>query len=85
MANQPQKSRRQLMRDIADLDARRQNQIRNQVGTINRVMQGGSYDDEMRVLHEDLAAVQHQLEEALLEIRRLRGDAPARAPYDLGN
>lgn len=44
-----------------DLDKRRQLQISNQIDTINRLLNGGTYDDEMRILHEKLAECQAKL------------------------
>jgi len=70
--------------EIAALDDRRQKQIRNQVASINRVMQGSSYDDEMAQLHAELADTQSRLEAALLELRQLKGQATPTA-YNLGS
>lgn len=47
--------------EVEALDQRRQHQIKNQVATIDRLLEGDStYDDEMRVLHEHLAAAQEE-------------------------
>lgn len=73
-----------MQEEIAELDQRRQNQIRNQVGTINRVMQGHSYDEEMERLHAELAETQRRLESALMEIRRLKRSGGTARLYDLG-
>jgi hypothetical protein len=45
-----------MLAQVAALDSRRQAQIANQVAAINRLLKGGTYDEEMRKLHE-LAAV----------------------------
>lgn len=73
-----------VFEEVAAVDDRRQRQIRNQVASINRVMQGSSYDDEMAKLHEELADTQARLEAALLEIRHLKGERGGIA-YNLGN
>lgn len=52
------KSTREVMREADALDSRRRHQIENQVGTINRLLAGGTYDEELRALHEELAASQ---------------------------
>lgn len=73
-----------VFEEVAAVDDRRQRQIRNQVASINRVMQGSSYDDEMAKLHAELADTQARLEAALLEIRHLKGEQGGVA-YNLGN
>lgn len=72
-----------MLREVGEVDQRRQNQIRNQVGTINRLMAGATYDDEMLRLNEELADTQARLEAALLEIRQLKGQSTPTA-YNLG-
>ena len=71
-----------LFEEVAAVDDRRQRQVRNQVASINRIMQGGTYDDEMAKLHEELADTQARLEAALLEIRALKGERTS--AYNLG-
>lgn len=68
------KANRQLLEQARALDLRRQAQIINQVDTINRLMQGGTYDEEMRALHEELASTQMELADARLELDKLRGN-----------
>lgn len=53
---------KKMMSDAAALDNRRQQQIRNQIESINRLMSGGTYDDEMARLHMMLAGAQHHIE-----------------------
>lgn len=53
---------KKMMADAAALDSRRQHQIRNQVEAINRLMAGGTYDEEMAKLHLMLAGAQHYVE-----------------------
>lgn len=77
-----EKVRAELLEKSGQLDSRRLTQIRNQVSTINRLMQGGSYDDEMRKLHEDLADTQVRLDDALAQIRGLQAQQPS--GYNLG-
>jgi hypothetical protein len=71
-----------LVQEVADVDDRRQRQIRNQVASINRIMAGASYDDEMAKLQEELADTQARLEAALMEIRQLKGHRTS--AYNLG-
>lgn len=74
------KATAELQAQAQELDNRRQMQIRNQVASLNRVMQGGSYDDEMATLHEELADTQVRLEDALQELRRIKESGE----YNLG-
>lgn len=61
------------VRQAADaFDNRRRLQITNQVATINRLMEGGTYETEMAHLHEELAETQARLVDAMLEANRLR-------------
>lgn len=71
-----------MVDEIAAVDDRRQRQIRNQVGTINRLMAGHTYESEMERLHTELAETQSRLEAALLEIRRMNGETTS--AYNLG-
>lgn len=48
---------RQVMEQAQKLDRRRQAQINNQIATINHLLQGSTYTEEMRVLHEGAAAL----------------------------
>lgn len=66
------KSARQTMRDADALDARRRHQIENQIGTINRLLNGGTYEGEIEELHENLAAAQQQRDAALEELAQLK-------------
>jgi hypothetical protein len=66
-------SARQTLRAAAELDARRQAQIANQIASINRLLSGEhGYTDEMSQLHQELADTQARLEEALTELARLK-------------
>lgn len=47
-----------LVRKTDQMVERFQNQIRNQVASINRIMAGGTYYDEMSMLQTELAASQ---------------------------
>ena len=59
MANRMDRRRKFTADQVGELDARRQHQITNQIGTINRLLEGdSSYDQEMKTLHEALATVQ---------------------------
>lgn len=64
---------------VNEIDRRRQLQIKNQIGIIDRLLEGdSSYDDEMRVLNETLATTQQDLEAALRRVAELeRGMAAA--------
>ena len=57
------KSARETIREAEALDARRRHQIDNQVSTINRLLAGGTYDQEIQALHEELAASQTEADE----------------------
>lgn len=60
------------------LDRRRMAQINNQIGTINRLLVDGTYDAEMKILHEGsaaLAAENAELREALLQFVRVANSA----------
>lgn len=59
MPNNPVKM---ALERASELDLRRQNQIRNQVASINRLMDGASYGDEMNRLHIMLATAQRHIE-----------------------
>lgn len=59
-------------------DLRRQRQIKNQVDTINRVMQGGTYTDEMRELHERLAAAEAEKERLEADLSALQAQLKAK-------
>lgn len=65
-------SARQTLRAAADLDARRQAQIDNQIASINRLLVNGSYDTEMDQLHRSLAEAHAELNEARAELARLK-------------
>lgn len=67
----------QMLDRAHDLDRRRQMQVQNQIGSINRLadaMTAGvrwTYDDEMRTLHEAFAALQVATSAALERVREL--------------
>lgn len=65
-------------RAAAAMDLRRQAQIQNQIGSINRLMRGGTYDDEMAALHQELAdhRVRAERAEAAVESIRNVGAVP---------
>lgn len=67
---------------VAEVDRRRQIQIQNQVGTINRLMTGATVDEELATLHEKLAEAETRLEAAQMELRALRGETTS--AYSLG-
>ena len=58
-------NRNETLKRAALIDQRRQAQLRNQVQTINRLLAGATYDEEMKTLHEQLAETQVRLQEAL--------------------
>lgn len=72
-----QNSVQKVVTEAAALDRRRQNQIANQIGAINRVLaawkanEAWQYDDEMQKLHEQLAAAQVRAEECVEALTRL--------------
>lgn len=61
-----------ILRRAEELDQRRQHQIQNQIGTINRLLAGATYEEEIQELHENLAAAQQQRDAALQELE-MRG------------
>lgn len=66
------KSTREISRVADELDARRRAQIANQIDSINRLLEDGSYDSEMAHLHEDLAherAKNEQLEADVVQLK----------------
>lgn len=71
-----------LMDEISELDLRRQQQIQNQVGTINRLMAGATPEEEILTLHEKLAEAETRLQASLAELRVLRGETTS--AYNLG-
>jgi len=58
----------------AQIDLRRQAQIRNQISIINRLADGEVFDDVVADLMEQLADTQVRLAEAEAEISRLQAD-----------
>lgn len=80
------KSKNEIVKTMLDeveaLDQRRQKQIKNQVGTINRLMSGATVEEELARLHDLLATAESRLEAAQMEIRALRGETTS--AYDLG-
>lgn len=61
------KIEREVRKELADqveaLDLRRRKQIDNQIATINRLLDGHTYDEELSTLHEQLAEAQAKVEE----------------------
>jgi len=69
------KATEELLQQAQDLDRRRQAQLDNQVRIINRLMEGGgTYDDVLQRLNEQLAATQVKLADAEAENARLRAE-----------
>ena len=66
------KSTREVIREAEALDARRRHQIENQIGTINRLLGGSTYEEEIQELHENLASAQQQRDAALEELEQLK-------------
>lgn len=62
----------QILEEAGRLDARRLAQINNQIGIINRLLEGHTYDDVMRELTVRLSDTEAALDEAKAEIERLR-------------
>lgn len=58
-----QARKRTIAQAAEDLDRRRRQQIQNQIAAINRLLIGGSYTEEMKRLHEQLADAQVRLDE----------------------
>lgn len=52
------RSNEEILSVAEDLDNRRRHQIENQIQSINRLMEGSRYDQEMKILHEQLAEAQ---------------------------
>lgn len=76
MAHETPAAAEELLRRADELDARRRHQIANQVSTINRLLNGGTYEEEIQALHEELAAAQAEaddLREKLEEAERRAG------------
>lgn len=63
----------EILRRAEEIDQRRQHQIENQIGTINRLLAGATYEEEIQELHENLASAQQQRDAALQELSLLRG------------
>lgn len=61
-----------IQNEAAALDARRQLQIRNQIETINRLIDDPSTSKEIETLNAALADAQTKAIDALLEAKRLR-------------
>lgn len=74
-----------LLGEVDALDQRRQKQIDNQRRSIDRLLSGATYDQEMETLHRELAEAQARAEKAELELRILRGEGGTARAYDLGN
>lgn len=66
-------------RRFAEQAQRSQLQINNQVESINRLLEDGSYDHEMAALHERLVQTQMELADAELQLEQARSGS-----YDLG-
>jgi len=57
------------------LDRRRQDQIRNQVGVIDRLMEDGTYDTALQELQDQLLGAQERVRELEERVRELEGSA----------
>lgn len=57
-------SKEEILRKAKELDDRRQAQIQNQIDSINRLLDNGSYDDEMKALHDKLSQTRVELARA---------------------
>lgn len=68
------KSTNDVLREADELDSRRRHQIENQVATINRLLNGETYEGEIRSLHEELAASQAEADRLRDELAKLQGD-----------
>jgi hypothetical protein len=55
------------LKAIAEIGERYEARIRNQVTSINRILDGGTYDSEMQALHEQLAEVTAERDRLLRE------------------
>lgn len=55
------------LRQVADIGARYEARIRNQVDSINRNLAGGTYDSEMEALHIRLAEVTAERDQLKVE------------------
>lgn len=66
------KTAQEIIQEAEALDARRRHQIENQVGTINRLLAGATYEEEIAELHENLAAAQAE-RDALKELLGEKG------------
>lgn len=76
-----------MLAEVDGLDQRRQKQIENQRHSIERLLGGSTYDQEMATLHEQLADAQARLDAATRELRALKGEGGVAggASYDLGH
>ncbi|MDR6574344.1 hypothetical protein J2X60_003003 [Curtobacterium sp. 320] len=54
------------LKRVAEVGERYEARIRNQIGTINRILAGGTYDAEMEALHVQLAEVTAERDRLLL-------------------
>lgn len=72
-----------LMQRAHALDRRRQAQIQNQIGTINRLLDGGTYTEEMRILHEGAAESIARNEELTHALSELVNAVQAQVPVDV--
>jgi len=68
------KSVRETIREAEALDLRRRHQIDNQVQSINRLLNGGTYEGEIQELHAELAAAQAERDEALEKLKGYESD-----------
>lgn len=55
------------LRRVAEIGERYEARIRNQVASINRILDGGTYDTEMKTLHLQLAEVTAERDRLLRE------------------
>lgn len=65
-----------VLNRVTELDARWQARSQNQVDSINRILQSGTYDDEMAALHEQLAAAQVERDQALQQLKQREEPPP---------
>lgn len=72
----PKLSARRIKLEADKLDQRRQAQIANQISTIDRLLEGATYEGELATLHEQLADTQVRLMMAEHQLRVLRGEVP---------
>jgi hypothetical protein len=60
------------LKRAAELDDRRRLQIQNQIDSINRLLEGHTYEEEMEDLHALLVAEQSEVARLEEEVKELR-------------